>query len=257
MSVGMDDTFTAALRELLLEQARGSTGSRRWLRWPQRWSVRIGVTLAVLAGGGGIAAATDAVLSGALPGSQRIAPLAAAVTVAGDGTETVQLGPRPADANAIYTYLSCLTPGTFAWSDGASEICNTPADVANSVTHPAMYTVVLKPGQTSTEITAAPGERWRLTARYVNSTTIPWAVNASGQTYGTPNASGDPDLVAATAANGRVGYVYDTQLMGPQPTTPSQAITWGQTHPGPRTITVYESDGKTPVGKFVVGSPVP
>ncbi len=250
MSIGMDETFAAALRELLVEQAQASSPRRGWVRWPQRWSVRLGVTIALLVSGGGIAAATDAVLSSGLPGSQRVTPLAGPVTVNGDGTETVRLGSPPAGANAIYTYLSCLTPGTFGWSDGANLSCGSQTDVANSIAHPAIYTLSLTPGQTSTEITATSGQRWRLTARYVTTTTIPWGINAGGQTYGTGNDSGTPDLVAVIATNGRSGYVYATQLMGPQPTTLSQAA--ASAHSEPRTVTVYESDGKTPIGRFII-----
>jgi hypothetical protein len=259
MSIGMDETFAAAFRELLVEQAQAQadhaqSGSprRRRMRWPRRWSVRLGVTFGVLASGGGIAAATDAVLSSGLPGSQKVTPLAGPVTVTGDGTETVQLGTAPAGTNAIYTYLSCLTPGTFEWPDGASLSCFGQTDVANTTTHPAIYTLPLSSGQTSIKITAASGQRWRLTARYVTTSTIPWGINASGQTYGTVNYSGTPDLVAAVATNGRSGYVYATELMGPQPTTPSQAL--ASEHSAPRTVTVYESDGKTPIGQFTVAT---
>lgn len=250
MSVGMDETFTVALRQLLVERAQGPTDRRGLLRWPQRRSVRVGLVVALLAGGGGIAAATGVLLSGGVPGGLKVVALGAGVTVTGDGTQTVQLGSRPAGANAIYTYLSCLTPGTFGWADGASMSCGSQADVSSTLAHPATYTLSLTTGQDSTTITAAPGERWRLTAIYATATTTPWGVNASGQTYGATNQNGTPDLVAVVAGNHRLGYVYANQLTGPQPTTPSQAATWAQTHPGPRTITVYESDGKTPVGQF-------
>ena len=162
MSIGMDETFAAAFREVLVEQAQAGSLRRGRVRWPQRWSVRLGVTFALLVSGGGIAAATDAVLSSGLPGSQRVTPLAGPVTVTGDGTETVQLGAAPAGTNAIYTYLSCLTPGTFGWPDGASLGCGSQTDVANSIAHPATYTLSLTRGQTSIKIAAASGQRWRL-----------------------------------------------------------------------------------------------
>ena len=53
------------------------------------------------------------------------------------------------------------------------------------------------------------------------------------------------------ATNHRSGYVYADQLNAPLPKTPSQAI--AQNNAPPRTLTVYKSDGKTPIGKFVVG----
>ncbi len=258
MSTEIDETFSAALRALLVRQAAGARSPRGWLQRRRRWSIRAGLVAALLVSGGGIAAGTGLLLAGGPPGSQRVTALAAPVTVTGDGTETVALGPRPAGANAVYTYLSCLSPGRFEWADGAILTCGSQSgalsqsDVRSSLAHPAMYTVALTPGQDTTTITAAPGERWRLTAIYASAVTTAWKVNASGQTYGTINQSGSPDLVAAIATNGRHGYVYANQLMGPQPTTPSQATTWAQTHPGPRTITVYDSDGKTAIGRFVL-----
>lgn len=255
MSLGMDETFSAAVRELLVEQAQGDNTRRAWLRWPQRWGVRFGLLLAIVAGGSGLAAAAGVVFSGGPPGSQQVTALAAPVTVTGNGTQAVQLGRRPAGANAIYVYFSCLTPGTFTFSDGASVSCADRSDAAAMTAHPSMTTVSLSPGQSSTTITAAPGESWRLKAIYVTATTTPWAVNASGQTFGTANQNGSPDLVAVIATNHRSGYVYANQLLGPQPTNPGQAAIWAQTHPGPRTLTVYESDGKTPVGIFVIGNP--
>jgi hypothetical protein len=186
-----------------------------------------------------------------VPGSQAISYLAAPVSVTGDGTGTVQLGKVPAGANAIAIGFSCLTPGTFNFADGAGVSCGSQVDVSNSLTHPATYTLSLAHGQDSTTITANPGQRWRLTATYVTATTTPWKVNASGQTYGSQNQNGTPDLVAVIATNQSDGYVYANQLEGPQPTTPSQAVAGG--HQEPRILTVYESDGKTPIGHFVVG----
>jgi hypothetical protein len=266
MTVHMDETFTTALRELLVEQAQTDGTRRARLRWPRRWSARAAIGLAVLAGGGGIAAAADEVLSSGGPGSQKLVALAAPVTASGDGSETVRLGTPPPGANAIEIYFSCLTPGTFTFHDGSGVKCGKRGGVSNSIAHPSFGPIALSPGRDSTAITAAPGERWRLTAVYVTDTTNPWKVNASGQTYGTPKLisplghgllryqRATPDLVAVQATNGRDGYVYARQLQGPQPTGPSQAATWNQTHQASRTVTVYESNGKTAIGQFNAGS---
>src|SRR5471030_4639 len=101
----------------------------------------------------------------------------------------------------------------------------------------------------STTITTTPDARWRLIATYASVTTTAWGVNASGQTYGVQNKHGIPDLIAVTATNHRSGYVYADQLNTPSPKTPSQAI--AQNNAPPRTLTVYQSDGKTPTGKFI------
>ena len=90
----------------------------------------------------------------------------------------------------------------FESADGAILTCGSQSgalsqsDVRSSLVHPAIYTVALAPGQDTTTITAAPGERWRLAAIYAS--------------------------------------VYADQLLGP------------------RTITVYDSDGKTAIGRFVL-----
>jgi hypothetical protein len=111
--------------------------------------------------------------------------------------------------------------------------------------------VSIAPGQDSTTITATPSARWRLVATYASVTTTAWGVNASGQTYGIQNQQGIPDLVAVIATNHRSGYVYANQLFTPPPETPSQAV--AQNNAPPRTLTVYESDGETPIGEFVAG----
>jgi hypothetical protein len=82
-----------------------------------------------------------------------------------------------------------------------------------------------------------------------------WPTNAKGQTYGSgldaTADTGEPDLIAAWATNGRQGYVLRTDLDGPMPTSPSQAVAMNSAPP--RTIPVYDSDGVTQIGVFVVG----
>jgi len=86
-----------------------------------------------------------------------------------------------------------------------------------------------------------------------------WPTNERGQTYGTPQetAAGyhEPDLMRVLATNGKTGYALSTDLAGPEPSTPEEALVW-QAERGsePRTIPVYESDGLTQIGVFDVGS---
>jgi hypothetical protein len=243
----MDEPFAAALRELLVEQVqvqgagspnRGSSRSRRWL-------IRAGAVLVLAAGGGGIAYATGAWTTP--PGGNRTTDLASPVTATGTGTQTVDLGPPPRGATAINISFTCLTAGNFAFADGADLQC---ADAAGQL-HPVTYTMPIARGRDSTTITATPHTRWRLVATYALVTTTAWGINASGQTYGVQNQHGVPDLIAVIATNHRSGYVYARQLDPPPPKTPSQAI--AQNNAPPRTLTVYESDGRTRIGKFVVG----
>lgn len=245
----MDETFAAALRDLLVEQVHGAGGQRLLFRGPRRRIAGAGAVLVALAaGGGGIAYATGAWTS-TPPGGQAVTQLASPDTATGTGTETIDLGTPPAGSTAIYLSFSCLTAGTFTFADGSQVDCGT-AD-AGPDSPPVTGTIPIAPGQDSTTITAPPGARWRLVASYASVTATAWGVNASGQTYGVQNQHGTPDLIAVIATNHRSGYVYADQLFAPPPTTPSQAV--AENSAPPRTLTVYESDGKTPIGEFGAG----
>lgn len=249
MNVHMDATYTAALRATLVERVnRSRVSSRR-----RRWRYGGAGLLALAVAGGGTAFAAGAFRG--LPGSNAVLQVASAVTVTGAGTRSVDLGRPPARANSIKTRLTCLTAGTFGFSDGSSVTCN--KQDLGTPTAASTYTSPLRLGQTVITITASPGERWRLTASYVHVTITPWGVNADGQTYGVANSRGTPDLIAAVATNRRVGYIYANELaqaQGPMPTSPQQAVEQ-QAHRNPAgSIPVYQSDGTTVIGHFVIGS---
>lgn len=85
-----------------------------------------------------------------------------------------------------------------------------------------------------------------------------YPTNASGQTYGTDRPLvEEPDLVAVVATNGQHGYCLKTDLDGPEqmPKTPEEAEAINEAGLRGRTIPVYESDGTTQVGVFMVGGP--
>jgi hypothetical protein len=245
MTEQMDETFAAALRELLVEQVHGAGTQGSWLTEAKRWIVGAGLVL--VAGGGGIAYASGAFTT--QPGGDAITKLSAPVTATGTGTQTVDLGTPPAGSRAISISFTCLTAGHFTFADGAGVDCDS-AD-AGPESPPVTYTMSIAPGRHSTTITATPGARWSLVATYASMNTTAWGVNASGHTYGIQNQHGIPDLVAVIATNHRSGYVYADQLFTPPPKTPSQAI--AENNASPKTLTVYESDGKTPVGEFAAG----
>lgn len=247
MTVQMDETFAAAMRDLLVEQVHGARSPSRWSARPRRWIARAGALLVLAAGGGGIAHALGAWTTE--PGGDAVTELAAPVTATGTGTQTIDLGAPPSGTTAISISFTCLTAGDFTFADGAAIVCDS-ADRRQSST--GTYTMRIVPGQDGTTITARPASaRWRLVATYVSATTTAWGINASGQTYGVQNQHGTPDLVSVTATNHRTGYVYATQLVPPLPKTIAQAL--AQNNAPPRTLTVYESDGKTPIGEFVNG----
>ncbi|MFF1832319.1 hypothetical protein [Paenarthrobacter sp. NPDC058040] len=88
--------------------------------------------------------------------------------------------------------------------------------------------------------------------------------NASGNTYGFASDSaspeGEPDLIAALTTEGRAGYVSKAELDVANGTsaslefkTPEDAVRWMETEGrADRVIPVYEADGRTVIGEFVV-----
>ena len=66
-----------------------------------------------------------------------------------------------------------------------------------------------------------------------------------------------PDLIAAYGTNGIRGYVRSSDLEGPSPQTPQEAMAQqAQTEASHgRTIALYAQDGKTVIGGFFVEPP--
>lgn len=242
----MDPEVADAMRAALVNHVATAAPVRRGRRlWRRTAGAGVGLVLV----GGGIAVA-QGILT--LPGADRVSDLGDPTTATHTGTDTVDLGAPPDGATSIEVTLTCLTAGTFTFADGAYATCSArDAGTRSGVT---TYTLQLSPGEHSTTITTSePDQRWTLTATYSQHVPTDWATNANGDTYGTINDRGEPDLVAVVATNGESGYVYRDELEGPMPTTPEQALQWqaedaGQTH----AVAVYESDGTTQVGEFVV-----
>jgi hypothetical protein len=243
MTAGLDQTFAAALRAVLVAEATPSPQQPKRTR-PRMLVAALGIAVVI----GGAAAVAAAVLTRP-SGSDTVTAIAPVVSVTGSGTETIQLGQPPAGATRIELQLTCLTPGLFTFADGASVRCG-QSDAGRDVT---AYSLAINPGQQSTTITAAPDERWHVVGQYASDTATAWRVNGDGHTYGVPNSNGTPDLIAAVATNGQQGYVYADQLQAaqPQPTSPEQAA---RMHPTPVAIPVYKSDGHTVIGGFIIGN---
>ncbi len=188
-------------------------------------------------------------------GAQKITPLTSPVKVTGTGTQTVELGPAPAEANGIDLQLVCLSAGTLTVTPGGTSIACTAADIGNprgsSITYP--YAMPLSHGQHSLTVSTATGVGWRLTARYAVVSATPWGVNASGQTYGMENDNGTPDLIAVSVPDGKTGYAYSSQIgpnSCPRPDSPTQALEWQKTPLVTEHVPVYLSDGKTRIGQI-------
>jgi len=90
-----------------------------------------------------------------------------------------------------------------------------------------------------------------------SNTTYP--VNQAGQTYGKFGDYGKglvgPDLVLAEATNGAIGYVLEADLQGPDHRTPEEALQWQSQQKMDRSIPVYEKDGTTIIGEFIMSRP--
>ena len=240
MSVQMNDRYASALREALIDHVQTAPERRR--RAGRRLALGAAAGLLLVVAGAAAAAAAGILR---LPGSPAVAPLAPSVTVMGEGTQTVELGVPPADTTELEIRLACLTAGTFLTADGASLVC----DASSAGTGAMDWHLAVALGQHTTVITAGAGERWRLVATYVHVTDTEWGVNADGLTYGVANDRGTPDLIAAVASNGKVGYVYSRDLIGPAPTSLQIGPPTGQV----RSIPVYTFDGHTVIGQLITG----
>ncbi|WP_109474327.1 peptidase M56 family protein [Ornithinimicrobium cavernae] len=193
------------------------------------------------------------------PGGDRVTHLSEPLTATHTGTATVQLGERPDGANGVAVWLDCLSAGEFIYPDGASTICEVPEDqlLPPEDFAGAAYVIGLASTRDTIEIEATEGSSWQITTSYVSSTETEWGVNAKGETYGVQNENGEPDLIAVTATNGEFGYAYVADMnaaYGPEPTSPEHAYRMQEEREGQTvSIPVYESDGETVVGEFVLG----
>lgn len=82
--------------------------------------------------------------------------------------------------------------------------------------------------------------------------------NASGETYGSSldakENEKEPDLIRAEGEDGTIGYVRLSELEGPAPKNPQEALAL-QAQKTDRYVNLYESDGKTVIGRFKIDAP--
>jgi hypothetical protein len=80
--------------------------------------------------------------------------------------------------------------------------------------------------------------------------------NKNGQTYGSAafavSPDNEPDLIKAWGVDGNLGYVLKSDLDGDKPKNPEEAIAQQKLQKGDRTIPLYDVDGKTVIGKFIM-----
>jgi hypothetical protein len=244
----MDPVFTAALREALISNARSIRRSRRLWRW--RIGAGMLVTLSIAAGG--VALATGLFSA---PGAPIDTQLGSIVVATRTGTATIEVGTAPAGATDISLTMTCLTAGLFDFPNGSSMTCSA-ADLSKpSAERSGSEVVPISPGVDTVTIETTSNATWTLRADYVNRIATTWGVNANGQSYGVSNQQGTPDLISVVIDDGATnGYVARSDLncaSGNQVSTLAQALAWDQKNQSV-SIPVYESDGTTVTGVFIV-----
>ena len=245
----LDPVFSAALRPVLAETVEGEHRAHRRWRWRLGLGVFTGLTIVV----GGVAVASGLFSP---PGAPLDTPLGMIVSVTGSGSAVVDLGRPPVAANGVSLELTCLSAGTFRFPDGSYVMCSA-ADLGRPTSdRQALDVVPLTEGTDTVSIGASPSSSWMLRAFYLKRVSTPWGVNSRGETFGVPSQQGTPDLIAVVIDQGATnGYVGARQLKcasGGNIQTLAQALAWGA-RGWNVSIPVYESDGTTVIGTFVVG----
>ncbi|WP_127817673.1 hypothetical protein [Microbacterium sp. CPCC 204701] len=248
----MSDQFATAFRSKFIDHIAETNQPGRHRRALLGTATALALVL-----GGTVAAAAAGLFT--LPGGTEVTPVATTRSGTFTGTDTLELGPAPETATGVAMSLTCLTPGSFEFDDGASVTCTTTDDSS----HPATYVLPLSAVNGGVTITTSEDAAWTLTAGYVTEETTDWAINDSGQSYGVINANGTPDLIAVIATNGQQGYVHRSDLEDADGTTASKGFTspedglrWQEHNAGAvHIIPVYESDGTTRIGDFEVHGP--
>lgn len=250
---GLPPAFADGLRAALMEEVRASAAPTKTQgKTRRRWFLGAGCA-AIIAIGGGSAYAVKVLY----PGSTEVTTISEEGVHEHTGSATLELGPAPTQAKSIAIEFICLSPGQFGLPGGGTMICDAPLSDFTDV-GAVFDRYPLSPGRNTLAVTAAPTAAWKLRATFVTARTTNWGVNAKGQTFGAHNDRGDPDLVMVVATNRRSGYALKTQVDRPDdlppPKTPKEALARQAARPpGGTAIPVYESDGVTVIGQFIVG----
>ena len=244
----MDPVFTAALREVLVATVKDTPRVRRRWRWRLGSGMFVGLTLVT----GGVALAAGVFSA---PGAPIDTQLGKVVTATRTGSATIDIGAPPAGATDLSLTFTCLTAGTFDFPDGSSMSCGAADLLRLPIYRTSIEVVPLSPDIDTVTINTSAGASWRLQVTFVNRVTTSWGVNASGETYGVANQHGTPDLIAVD--QGIAGYVRKSDMncaSGGDVQTLAQAANWDKISQNRNvSIPVYESDGITVVGTFVIG----
>lgn len=191
-----------------------------------------------------------------LPGGSEVTALGTDRTGSFSGTATIDLGPRPDEATGASIQISCQTPGILSLDDGAQIECRDGETSSYILPRTAIDDSLIT-------VTAPSDVRWTVVATFIEATSTEWGVNNNGQSYGVENSRGAPDLVAVTATNGLTGYVLRDDLEEADGTaaarnfkSPADALAWQDENAGVvHRIPVYEPDGSTVIGEFLIQYP--
>jgi len=233
MNSQMDPEFAAALRRTLLEQAKPQRS-----RVPSSYRRTALVGLGTIVGLGAMGAAVAAVFGA--PGADVETSLSAPVDLNAAGRASVLLGDVPKRANAVHFEFTCDSPGTYSVADAGIVVTCGKEDVGSTWSGLAPVDSV-KDGTLA--VTADGKGAWALRVWYVETRQLPLAKNANGETYGVESEHLRPDLIYVVADNGKEGYVRRAELDAADAGDGSSSVR----------VRVYESDGKTVIGTFVVG----
>ncbi|MFD0715354.1 hypothetical protein [Paenibacillus sp. GCM10027626] len=94
----------------------------------------------------------------------------------------------------------------------------------------------------------------------IESKSTEYKKNKNGKTYGSSlyaeSEEGEPDLIEAYGIDGTLGYVLSSDLNEQLPKTPQEALAKQKLREtqGPRHIPLYDVDGETVIGEFVVSA---
>jgi hypothetical protein len=162
----------------------------------------------------------------------------------------------PAGANSISFKVTCTHFGSWSIEGYGGAACG---DDELGQTRSGNIPLTLSQ-QSIVLIDMQEGTELEVTAAYSREILTDDGVNEAGQTYGPAGGSGspedEPDLIAARATNGKKGYILKTDqflidMTGG--TTQAELDEYiNVTGRADRLIPVYESDGKTVIGEFLI-----
>ncbi|MCS5716156.1 hypothetical protein NVV95_16540 [Herbiconiux sp. CPCC 205716] len=241
----MDPLFAAGFREALTDHVGKRRSPRRRFAW-----AGVGLLSLIAVSGAGVATASLT----APPGAPVFASLSSPVSATFTESGVLSLGAPPAEATSISFSAVCGSEGTFWVANYGGISCS-----ANQLGAVKRGVVDLSLWQQSTlNIELDPGLEVDVTAAFSREVQTEWGTNQAGETYGAQKQNQMADLAAATATNGQRGYVrvseVDAAMIDPTQATMEDVQRYLDSGEGraDRFVPVYESDGTTVVGEYLI-----